>query len=77
MTGRPIFHYIKSCLALARYHIERGGNDLQLAKEILERVSTGVPEEHQASLELLKKLRVFIPESLVQVIMPGGDLRPT
>jgi len=55
-SGRPIHTYAKSCIYVAKHHMERGGKDLALARACLEKVAASNAEEVAVATELLKKL---------------------
>lgn len=52
--------YANSCLSVARYHLNQGGRDYELAKVYLERVlGSNSPSVMQAT-ELMKKVKTAI-----------------
>ncbi|KLO15382.1 TPR-like protein [Schizopora paradoxa] len=53
--NRPIHTYARSCVYIARYYMESGG-DLILARAYLDRVANSNAEEVNAATELLRKL---------------------
>ena len=63
----------KSCIAIAKYHMERGGNDLRLAKECLEKVANGNSEDVQVAADLLRKLKEIMPMNTPQATAPPSD----
>ncbi|TDL17279.1 TPR-like protein [Rickenella mellea] len=55
--GKQVHVYSRSCIYVAQFHMEKGGKDLTLAKEYLERVATSNAEEVTQAAELLKRLK--------------------
>lgn len=52
--------YAKSSVYVARYHVEHGGGDLALAKELLEPIASSNAEEVTQATDLLKKTRAAL-----------------
>ncbi|THH20397.1 hypothetical protein EW146_g945 [Bondarzewia mesenterica] len=65
-TLKPVADYAKSLVFVARYHFEKGGGDLQLAREYLEKVSASNSEEADRASDLLKKVKTAIEAAKTQ-----------
>ncbi|ETW80740.1 hypothetical protein HETIRDRAFT_61808 [Heterobasidion irregulare TC 32-1] len=59
-TLKAIGEYAKSLVFVARYHFEKGGGELDLAREYLEKVAASNSEEADRASDLLKKVRVAL-----------------
>ena len=57
---KPIAEYAKSCVYVARHHLQRGGGDLELAQEYLEKVAVSNAEDADTATELVKKVKTEI-----------------
>jgi len=57
---KPIAEYAKSCVYVARHHLQRGGGDLELAQEYLEKVAVSNAEDADTATELVKKVKAEI-----------------
>ncbi|EJD02696.1 TPR-like protein [Fomitiporia mediterranea MF3/22] len=58
--NRPIFTYAKSLVYVARYHFEKGGGDMGLAHDYLERVAESNAEEVMVANEMLKRMAIVV-----------------
>lgn len=52
-----MYVYAKSCIYVAKYHMDKGGKDLALAQDYLERVAASNAEEVAQAAELLRRLK--------------------
>ena len=59
-SDKPVAEYAKSSVYVARYHVEHGGRDLALAKELLEPIASSNAEEVTQATDLLKKTRAAL-----------------
>ncbi|KAI0036954.1 TPR-like protein [Vararia minispora EC-137] len=57
---KPIAEYARSAVYLARYHLYRGGGDLVLALQLMEKVAGSNSEEADAAQELVKEITAKI-----------------
>ncbi|KAI0047771.1 TPR-like protein [Auriscalpium vulgare] len=62
---KPIAEYAKSCVYVARFHLQRGGGDLELAREYLEKVAASNAEDADLASELGKKCKAAIAAKAV------------
>jgi len=57
---KPITEYAKSAVYLARFHLERGGGDLVLALQLMEKVAASNSEEVETATSLVKRITAEI-----------------
>lgn len=57
-SDKPVSDYAMSAVRVARYHLDEGGDDLELAKRYMERVASSNAEEVRTATELLKRIQL-------------------
>lgn len=57
-ANKPVSDYAMSAVRVARYHLDEGGDDLELAKRYMERVASSNAEEVRTATELLKRIQL-------------------
>ncbi|KAI5121571.1 hypothetical protein M0805_000751 [Coniferiporia weirii] len=58
--NKPTFQFARSLIYVARFHLDRGGGDLERARQYAERVAQSSAEEVGAAKELLRRIEVHI-----------------
>ncbi|KAI0316028.1 TPR-like protein [Amylostereum chailletii] len=54
---KPIAEYARSAVYVSRYHLEKGGGDLGLAMDYMEKVAASNSEDADQAADLLKRIR--------------------
>ncbi|KAH8118975.1 TPR-like protein [Phellopilus nigrolimitatus] len=68
--NKPTFQFAKSLMYVARFHLDRGGDDLPRARQYAEKVAQSHAEEASTATELLK--RIHARESTLGTASSGG-----
>ena len=58
--------YARSSMYVARYHLLRGGNDLELARDLMEEVANSNSEEVSQATDMLKKINLILAAKHVE-----------
>lgn len=59
-SDKPVIEYARSAVHVARYQLNLGDGDYELAKRYMEKVATSNAEEVREATELLKRARTLL-----------------
>jgi hypothetical protein len=60
LVDKPVIEYSRSAVCLAKHYLQHGGNNLELARQYVEKVAASNAEEVREATELLKQIKSAI-----------------
>ena len=57
---KPVAEWARSAMLVSRYHYVSDGGDLELAKDLLEKVAGSNSEDADSAAELLKRVKAML-----------------